>query len=175
MSYAGYPGMYGAYYGQGIRDPHYRYATPANYPYHYHPQHDHSCYHHPYYYRYGYNPYYGGAGYGMNPAGPGYGDPCCSGAGPNIFTPGYFSYMLHSPRVNNFFRAIGILTVGMLLIPSVARALRPLAVSAVEGALTVSQEVKNIFNDAREDVEDMFAEAKWKDGKEAGKEGNQGS
>lgn len=101
-------------------------------------------------------PYYGG--YGNQPM----------GIWPNIFAPGYFSYLLRSPRVNNFFRAVGMVTVGMLLVPSVARVFRPLAVSAVEGALSISEEVKNIFADAKEDVEDIFAEAKWDDEKREG-------
>lgn len=125
-------------------------------------------------YPYGAN--YGGAGYGMSQPAPGYGNPYGyqpMGFWPNIFAPGYFSYLLRGPRVNNFFRAVGIVTVGMLLVPSVARALRPLAVSAVEGALSVSEEIKNIFADAKEDMEDIFAEAKWEDVKaETASDGN---
>jgi hypothetical protein len=123
----------------------------------------------------------GGYGYGMNQPGFNYGGGNMYGGSPfgfspmgfwpNILTPGYFSSVLNTPRVNNFFRGIGILTVGMLLVPSVAKAFRPLAVSAVEGAMSISDEVKNIFTDAREDVEDIFAEAKWEDAKEEDRDG----
>jgi hypothetical protein len=115
------------------------------------------------------NPYYGGGGYNVYQGYP-YG---CQpmGLSPSIFRPGYLSYLLNTPRVNNFFRAVGILGVGLLLVPSVARAFRPLAVSAVEGVLKVSEEVKNIFADAKEDVDDIFAEAKWEKEKDEASRG----
>lgn len=164
--YAGGYGGYGAYSGAnyGLNQPGPKYGWPNNYQA---------------------NPYQGGANYAMNQPNPYYGAGYAMqqpnpyyGAGynmyqgypygyqpmglwPGIFRPGYFSYLLNTPRVNNFFRAIGLLSVGLLLVPSVARAFRPLAVSAVEGALKVSEEVKNIFTDAKEDIDDIFAEAKW--------------
>ena len=124
----------------------------------------------------GYNYYqpnpYGAGNYNMNPGNP-YGNQM--GFWPNIFTPGYWSYLLRSPRVNNFFRAVGMVTVGLLLVPSIARAFRPLAVSAVEGAFSVSEEVKNIFADAKEDMDDIFTEAKWEDVKDEGAKGGRKS
>ncbi|MDW7651335.1 MAG: hypothetical protein SCK29_05215 [Bacillota bacterium] len=116
---------------------------------------------------YNYNqPYpYGSPNYNMYPGNP-YGNPM--GNWSNIFNPGYLSYLLRGPKVNNFFRSVGMVTVGLLLVPSVARAFRPLVVSAVEGAFSVSEEVKNIFADAKEDMDDIFAEAKWEDVKDEG-------
>jgi len=175
MNYTGYQGMYGGNYMPNNQAQTYNY--PPMYAYNYHPHHDHPHNGHPYhYYHHGYRPsYYGGGSYGMNQSGFNYGGANMYGGSPfgfspmgwpNILNPGYFSSLLNRPRVNNFFRGLGILTVGMLLVPSVAKAFRPLAVSAVEGALSISDEVKNIFTDAREDVEDIFAEAKWEDAKE---------
>ena len=75
--------------------------------------------------------------------------------------PNFIPGLLQRPRVNNFFRGVGIATVGMILAPSVARAVRPVIVKAVQGAMTASEEIKSIFADAKEDIEDIFAEAKW--------------
>lgn len=68
---------------------------------------------------------------------------------------------INRPRVNNFFRGIGIATVGLILAPSVAKTLRPIVVKAVQGAMSTSEEFRNIFADTKEDIEDIFAEAKW--------------
>lgn len=70
---------------------------------------------------------------------------------------------INRPRVNNFFRGVGIATVGLILAPSVARTLRPIVVKAVQGAMATSEEFKNIFADTKEDIEDIFAEAKWEE------------
>jgi len=118
-------------------------------------------------------------GYGMGP-GPGYDQDYGMGMGPGFlgrplgFLRNWWNYSVPSffgsPRVNNFFRGVGIATVGVIVAPSIARALRPLAVQAVEGVVNVTEEVKGIFSDAKEDMEDIFAEAKWD---EANTEGGQ--
>lgn len=68
---------------------------------------------------------------------------------------------INRPKVNNFFRGVGIATVGLILAPSVARTLRPIVVKAVQGVMNTSDEFRNIFADAKEDIEDIFAESKW--------------
>jgi|GEM_PF-3700246 len=71
------------------------------------------------------------------------------------------SNFINKPRVNDFFRGVGIATVGLILAPTVAKTLRPLLVKTVQGAMTASEELKSVFVDAKEEVEDIFAEAKW--------------
>ena len=68
---------------------------------------------------------------------------------------------INRPRVNNFFRGVGIATVGLILAPSVARTLRPIVAKAVQGVMNTSEEFRGVFADAKEDIEDIFAEAKW--------------
>ena len=79
----------------------------------------------------------------------------------NWMNPNVVSDFIQRPRVNNFLRGVGIATVGMLLAPSTARVIRPLIVKAVKGAMTATDEIRSIFTDAKEDIEDIFAEAKW--------------
>lgn len=118
----------------------------------------------------GYDGYGGPMGYGrgMGYGGPmgydGYGGPMGYGAPMGLRGWWYGTVMptlFQNPRVNNFFRIIGMVTVGMVVAPSLARALRPVAVQAVQGVMGVTEEVKGIFSDAKEDIEDIFAEAKW--------------
>lgn len=77
------------------------------------------------------------------------------------WNPNMVREFINRPRVNDFLRGVGIATVGLILAPSVTRTLRPIVVKAVQGAMAASDEVKNIFVDAKEDMEDIFAEAKW--------------
>jgi hypothetical protein len=77
---------------------------------------------------------------------------------------------LNTPKVNNFFRGVGLLTVGIILAPTLAKVLRPLAVSTVQGAMGVVGDMKGIVTDAKDEVEDIFAEAKWDEEHEEHKE-----
>jgi hypothetical protein len=77
------------------------------------------------------------------------------------WNPNAITDFINRPRVNNFFRGVGIAAVGLILTPAISRTLRPIVVKAVQGAMAASDELKSIFVDAKEDVEDIFAESKW--------------
>ncbi|MFZ5945915.1 MAG: hypothetical protein ACOYVD_17630 [Bacillota bacterium] len=79
----------------------------------------------------------------------------------NWWNPGTIPNFLNSPRVNNFFRGVGLAATGLFLAPSLARAVRPLVVQTVQGVMSATDELKTIVSDAKEDIEDMFAEANW--------------
>jgi hypothetical protein len=179
----GYSGKAMNYYGANYANNNMNYYNPnvnrSNYrqvPY-YQPydNDDYDDYYHLHlhpHYQYGPNPYHYRQGYGY---GYGYGHPSYYNMGnfnapyyhrppgfwSNWWNPGFFSGFLNSPRVNNFLRGVGLVTIGMFVAPSIARAFRPLAVQAVQGVMSVTDEVKTVFSDAKEDIEDMFAEAKW--------------
>lgn len=116
----------------------------------------------------------GPGGYGMGPRGYGMG-PGGYGMGPygrpmspwrSWLTSNFVSDWIRSPRAGNIFRGIGIATAGIILAPSIAKAIRPLVVQAVHGAMSVVGEFKGIVADAKEDIEDIFADAKWENMKE---------
>lgn len=77
------------------------------------------------------------------------------------FDPDYLRSMMRSPMTNNFFRGVGVATIAMLLAPPIAKALKPLAVQAVHGVTSIVDELKGVVYEAREDIEDIFAEGKW--------------
>lgn len=77
------------------------------------------------------------------------------------FDPDFLYSMMRNPRTNNFFRGVGMATVGILLAPPIARALKPLAVQAVHGITSIVDELKGVVSDAREDIEDIFADGHW--------------
>ena len=139
-------------------DDYYKYGYRGGYgPYcYYHPR---GYYHHRFYQR-GYPPY---MGYNPPPGDPYFNRPMGSMGGfwRNWWNPETIPNFINNPRVNNILRGIGIATVGMFLAPSIARALRPIAVQTVQGVLGLTDELKTIVTDAKEDIEDMFAEANW--------------
>lgn len=75
--------------------------------------------------------------------------------------PEYLSSIMRSPTTNNFFRGVGVATIAMLLAPPIAKALKPLAVQAVHGVTSIVDELKGVVYEAREDIEDIFADGKW--------------
>lgn len=77
------------------------------------------------------------------------------------FDPDFLYSMMRNPRTNNFFRGVGMATIGILLAPPIARALKPLAVQAVHGVTSIVDELKGVVSDAREDIEDIFADGNW--------------
>lgn len=168
----GYQRNYGSD-GQGNYRGDYRMNYPANYQgdYYCHPpyHHDHDEYYRDYP---GHEDYRDHRYCGKYPPGAygGYGrhnGPCCdpyygqrNGSWSNWLN---LSGFVQRPKVNNFLRGVGIATVGVILAPSIAKTLRPVIVKAVQGAMAASGEIKSIFSDAKEDIEDIFAEAKWDD------------
>lgn len=126
-------------------------------------------------YRQGYGPYNGPPGMGGNWMAPQYfqGQPYFDGYGPGPVGMGpwgrmrnWFSYnpvtnWVRSPRGSNFLRGLGIATAGLVLAPAVVKTIRPLAVQAVHGVMSIVGEVKGVVSDAREELEDIFADAKW--------------
>lgn len=141
-------------------DDYYKYAYRGGYGpyYNYHPR---GYYYHRFYQRgYPYPPY---MGYNTPPGDPYYNRPMGSMGGfwRNWWNPETIPNFINNPKVNNILRGIGIVTVGMFLAPSIARALRPIAVQTVQGVLGLTDELKTIVTDAKEDIEDMFAEANW--------------
>lgn len=106
-----------------------------------------------------YPPYYQG-----NPGYDGYGP--MPGQGPWGYIRNWFAYnpvtsWVRSPRGSNFLRGLGIVTAGLILAPAVVKTVRPLAVQAVHGVMSIVGEVKGVVSDAREELEDIFADAKW--------------
>lgn len=107
--------------------------------------------------------HYGYSGGGYDCA-PGYGNRYGAGPyrdgrpwlGPNAFT-----HFINRPGVNNFLRGVGIAAIGLLLAPSIARIARPIIVKTVQGAVVATEEMKGFYSDAKEEAEDIFAEAKW--------------
>lgn len=99
------------------------------------------------------------------------GQPYFDGYGPGGMGPwgrvrNWFSYnpvtnWARSPRGNNFLRGLGIATAGLILAPAVVKTIRPLAVQAVHGVMSIVGEVKGVVSDAKEELEDIFADAKW--------------
>lgn len=149
----GYAGSYpyhAVYGGQG-----------ENY-YEHHDHHDDHEYHDDYGYRHQHqHPYYGGY-YPYHNRPPGMGPY----QRPSDYMRNWLSYnpvtnWVRSPRGNNFFRGLGIATAGLILAPTVIKAIRPLAIQAVHGMMSIAGEVKGVVADAREELEDVFADAKW--------------
>ncbi|MDF2615175.1 MAG: hypothetical protein K0S71_2961 [Clostridia bacterium] len=176
-----YPINYNA--ARGEEDMNYQTNYPANYQ-PYYERDDDDCYY-PHHYNYGpccdyydscrpyynrgnrYNMRYSGSGYGN---GYGYGRPNMQGYDPNCYptmpqntmwNANYISDFISRPRVNNFLRGVGIATIGLMVAPAIARTFRPVLVKTVQGAMVASDEIKGVFSDAKEDVEDIFADAKW--------------
>jgi hypothetical protein len=86
--------------------------------------------------------------------------------GPFGFLRNWISYnpvtnWARSPRGTSFLRGLGIATAGIILAPAVIRTIRPLAVQAVHGVMSIVGEMKGVVADAREELEDIFADAKW--------------
>jgi hypothetical protein len=79
----------------------------------------------------------------------------------NWWNPDTIPNLLNTPMVNNFFRGVGIAATGIFLAPTLARAIRPIVVQAVQGVMSITDELKTVVSDAKEDIEDMFAEANW--------------
>lgn len=162
----------------------------GDYDYHYHHDDHDDHYDHPYYYGYGeYNmppgmgqnrmyPQYSRP-YNMPPGMGRYrmyhqyyhGQPYFDGYGSGNqgtwgFLRNWFAYnpvtnWVSSPRGSNFLRGLGIATAGIILAPAVVKTLRPLAVQAVHGVMSIVGEVRGVVADAREELEDIFADAKW--------------
>lgn len=65
------------------------------------------------------------------------------------------------PMGTSFFRGLGIVTAGIVLAPAIVKTIRPLAMQAVHGAMSIVGEMKGVVADAREELEDIFADAKW--------------
>ncbi len=149
----------------------YPFGTRYGYPYRdYKDSYDHDDdYYHDYEFDYDYDDYHYYQKYvplGYGPYGQPYG-----GYGPMKQRPfgslrNWISYnpvtnWARSPRGNNFLRGLGIATAGIILAPAIIRTIRPLAVQAVHGAMSIVGEMKGVVSDAREELEDIFADAKW--------------
>jgi hypothetical protein len=182
---ANYPGNYPGDDGMNYQANNRAYGRP-NYPANYRVEDDY-CYDgpQPYYphdydcdcdyyegrrpYYRGYRPYRRTRGWAGYPNMPGYDPYYNQGMMPGSWWhPFMIRDFINRPRVNDFLRGVGIATIGLVLAPSITRTLRPIVVKAVQGAMAASDEVKNIFADAKEDMEDIFAEANWEGSRSEG-------
>ncbi|MDW7675322.1 MAG: hypothetical protein SCK28_12395, partial [Bacillota bacterium] len=133
-------GNYGYSYGQGNYNNYYRrpmmrqdyYHQPYYHqPYYNQSREDSGEYYGPHGYHHGHGHYYGGYHHPhehMNyygPNNPYYYNRPPQGLWRSWLNPDFIPNMLQNPRVNNFLRGVGLVTIGMFVAPSVARALRP--------------------------------------------------
>lgn len=156
--------QYSAPYGNGNQ-----YYPSQNYHGHYEHHYAHGGpYHH--HYEHGYGPQAYGQNYNYGTYGPyngNYGpytnmdDDYMKHHWSHWLHPGFMKSFMRSPKVNNFFRGVGVATVGLLVAPSVARVLKPIAVQVLHGVKDITDELKGVMDDARGDMEDIFADANW--------------
>lgn len=182
-----YGAPYGRPYGE-YEDHEYKYENKYESKYEYDDHYDHGYYYNrspymnrPYSYSsriypYGGRPYHMGGYYGdhhydhhyyhdnnhMGPYAYGYGPY----QKPGGFLRNWLSYnpvtnWVRGPQGSNFLRGLGVATAAIILAPAVVKTLRPLAMQAVHGAMSIVGEVKGVVADAREELEDIFADAKW--------------
>lgn len=62
---------------------------------------------------------------------------------------------------------LGAATLGIVLLPTVRDKLRPLAVSAVQGVMGLTEQAQGVLSGIREDIEDLVCEAQFEKYKEA--------
>lgn len=67
--------------------------------------------------------------------------------------------LINSPQGRSFMWGVGATLAGLVLIPTSASRVRPLARKAVEGAMVLSDQVQDAM--AREEIEDIVAEARF--------------
>ena len=69
--------------------------------------------------------------------------------------------MLGSPGARNFGLGVGAAVLGYLLWPMARQAVRPVVKGAVKGALLLGDRVQELTARAREEMEDLVAEAQF--------------
>lgn len=83
--------------------------------------------------------------------------------------------IMSSDQLQGFLLGVGAATILMMVLPSAKQSLRPLAVSAVKGAMDVVDRFKTVLGEAGEGLQDLVAEAQFERLKEAPGTGIQSS
>ncbi|HWI61828.1 MAG TPA: DUF5132 domain-containing protein [Symbiobacteriaceae bacterium] len=79
--------------------------------------------------------------------------------------------LMSSEQLQGFMWGLGVATLLLMLLPSAKQTLRPFAVSVVKGALDLADQVKGLFGEAGEGLQDLLAEAQFERVKRAAEPG----
>lgn len=82
--------------------------------------------------------------------------------------------LMSSEQLQGFLWGMGAATLLLMLMPSAKEKLRPLAVSAMKGAMDLTDQVKGMFAGAGEELQDLLAEVQFERMKEAADPGKSG-
>lgn len=74
---------------------------------------------------------------------------------------------LISPQTKSFAYGVGVGMLAMVLFPQLKDSLKPVAAGAVKGATSIADKIQEVFNGAKESLEDIVAEAKFENMKKS--------
>jgi hypothetical protein len=74
---------------------------------------------------------------------------------------GGLSGLLSSEQLQGFVWGLGAAAVLMMVMPAAKQSLRPFAVTTVKGAMDLMDQVKTLFGEAGEGLQDIIAEAQF--------------
>lgn len=75
--------------------------------------------------------------------------------------------MLRTPQARGFGLGMGVVLLGILLLPKARRVVRPLAKGVVKGALGLAEGAARAAAEAREELQEIVMEAQWERAQEA--------
>lgn len=75
--------------------------------------------------------------------------------------------VLRTPQARGFGLGVGVALLGILMLPTARRAVRPLAKGVVKGVLGLAEGAARIVAEAREELQDIVTEVQWERAQEA--------